>query len=210
MTQLKQDGVIDRAAVATRLSAVMQAEADAIAAVKVSDGFIDAVEILYSCKAKIITTGIGKAGLVAQKLSSTLCSTATTAIFMHAAEAAHGDLGVVEEGDVLVAFSTSGRSDEVLAAVELAQHHLGLAKVIGITSHPESALRNLSDVVVDMGVVEEPCRLGLTPSASIAVMTAVADALTLTLMDLKGVSRADYGIRHHGGYLGRRSRIDNE
>lgn len=209
MTKLVRGGVINRATVSARLGAIMKAEADAISAVKVNDGFIDAVEILFGCKNKIITTGIGKAGLVAQKFSSTLCSTATTAIFMHAAEAAHGDLGLVEQGDVLVAFSTSGKSDEVLTAVELAQHHLGLEKVIGITSHPESKLRDLSDVVVDMGVIEEPCSLGLTPSASIAVMLALADALALTLMDLKEVTSAEYGVRHHGGYLGRRSKLDN-
>ena len=205
-----KEGQLDEAAIAARMQAVMHAEAAAIKSVKVNDGFVEAVKILYACKKKIITTGVGKAGLVAQKFSTTLCSTATTAVFMHAAEAAHGDLGLVAPGDVLVAFSTSGKSDEVLSAIELAQHHLGLAKVIGITSHPESGLRDLSDVVVDMGIIEEPCSLGLTPSASIAVMLAVADAIVLTLMDLKGVTRAEYGIRHHGGYLGRRSKMDNQ
>jgi arabinose-5-phosphate isomerase len=82
--------------------------------------------------------------------------------------------------------------------------------VIGVTSHPDSELRRLSDIVLDMGPVTEPCSLGLTPTASIAVMLAISDALALTLMDLKGITRSDYGLRHHGGYLGRSARVDNE
>ncbi len=88
--------------------------------------------------------------------------------------------------------------------------HLGLKTVIGITSHPDSELRRLSDIVLDMGVVEEPCPHGLTPSSSIAVMLAISDALALVLMELKGISRHDFGLRHHGGYLGRKARLDNE
>ena len=144
-----------------------------------------------------------------EKFAVTLSSTGTPAIYVHPGEAAHGDLGVVSEGDCLVAFSTSGKTREVIEMLELAEH-LGLSKVIGITSHAESELRKHCDIILEMGVIEEPCPLGLTPSASIAVMNAIADAITLALMELKGITKQQYGLRHHGGYLGRVARLDNE
>jgi len=191
-----------------RMREIIEAEARAVAAVKVDDHFERAVRMMHDCRGKILTTGIGKAGYMANKFAATLCSTATPAHFIHPAEAAHGDLGLVSARDCIVAFSTSGKSNEVLEMLHLARH-LGLETIIGVTSHPDSELRELSDVVLDMGVIEEPCPLGLTPSASIAVMLAISDALALTLMELKGVTQKDYGLRHHGGYLGRRSRVDN-
>ena len=191
-----------------RMRAVLEAEADAIGAVAVTDDFVRAVECLAACSGKVLTTGIGKAGHIARKLAATLCSTATPADFVHPAEAAHGDLGLVGRDDVVVAFSTSGKSREVLELLEMARH-LGVAKVIGVTSHPDSDLRGLSDLVLDMGTIEEPCPLGLTPSASIAVMLAIGDAIALALMEEKGVTREEWGLRHHGGYLGRRARTDN-
>ena len=191
-----------------RMRAVLEAEADAIGAVAVTDDFVRAVECLAACSGKVLTTGIGKAGHIARKLAATLCSTATPADFIHPAEAAHGDLGLVGRDDVVVAFSTSGKSREVLELLEMARH-LGVARVIGVTSHPDSDLRGLSDLVLDMGTIEEPCPLGLTPSASIAVMLAIGDAIALALMEEKGVTREEWGLRHHGGYLGRRARTDN-
>ncbi len=191
-----------------RMREIIAAEARAVAAIDVDDAFERAVRMMHDCRGKILTTGIGKAGYMANKFAATLCSTATPAHFIHPAEAAHGDLGLVSTSDCIVAFSTSGKSREVIEMLELTRH-LGLETIIGITSHPDSALRDLSDVVLDMGVIQEPCPLGLTPSASIAVMLAISDALALTLMELKGVTQQDYGLRHHGGYLGRRSRMDN-
>ncbi len=191
-----------------RIEAVLRAEAEAIAAVQVTDDFVRAVEALAVCEGKVLATGIGKAGHIARKFAATLCSTATPANFIHPAEAAHGDLGLVGRDDLMVAFSTSGKSREVLEMLELSRH-LGVAMVIGVTSHPDSALRDLSDLVLEMGVIEEPCPLGLTPSASTAVMLAVTDAIALALLEVKGVTREDYGLRHHGGYLGRRTRTDN-
>jgi arabinose-5-phosphate isomerase len=191
-----------------RMRAVLKSEAEAINAVNIDEHFVRAVEAMLGCDGKIITTGIGKAGYIANKFAATLCSTATPAVFVHAAEAAHGDLGLVDDHDVMVAFSTSGKSREVLEILELARH-LGVAKIIGITSHPDSELRGLADLVLDMGEIEEPCPLGLTPSASMAVMLAISDALALSLMEQKGVTREDWGLRHHGGYLGRAARADN-
>jgi arabinose-5-phosphate isomerase len=191
-----------------RVREVLDREAAAIAAVRVTGEFERAVLALRDCSGKVLATGIGKAGHVARKFAATLCSTGTPAAFMHPGEAAHGDLGLVDGRDVIVAFSTSGKSNEVIEMLELSRH-LGVRTIIGVTSHPDSRLRDLSDIVLDMGPIEEPCRLGLTPTASIAVMLAIGDALALTLMDLKGVTREDYGLRHHGGYLGRKARTDN-
>ncbi|MCZ6658667.1 MAG: SIS domain-containing protein [Gammaproteobacteria bacterium] len=191
-----------------RMQAVLTAEAEAISSIEITDEFVQAVNILAACPGKVLTTGIGKAGHIARKFAATLCSTATPAGFIHPAEAAHGDLGLVGKDDVMFAFSTSGKSSEVLEILELSRH-LGVASIIGVTSHPDSALRNLADLVLDMGVIEEPCPLGLTPSASMAVMLAISDAIALSLLEVKGVTKEDYGMRHHGGYLGRRTRTDN-
>ncbi|MEC7251363.1 MAG: SIS domain-containing protein [Pseudomonadota bacterium] len=188
-----------------RMQAVLRAEAEAINAVDVSQDFVTAVEVMQGCEGKILTTGIGKAGHIAKKFAATLCSTATPADFIHPAEAAHGDLGLVGPNDVMIAFSTSGKSREVIEILEMSRH-LGVTTIIGVTSHPDSELRDHSDLVLDMGVITEPCPLGLTPSASMAVMLAISDALALALLEQKGVTREDYGLRHHGGYLGKAAR----
>jgi arabinose-5-phosphate isomerase len=191
-----------------RIGDVLAKEAAAIAAVKVTPAFEAAVLAMRDCRSKVLTTGMGKAGHIAHKFAATLCSTGTPAAFIHPGEAAHGDLGLVAPEDCIVAFSTSGKTNEIIEMLELGRH-LGLRTIIGITSHPDSRLRELSDVIIDMGIIEEPCPLGLTPSATIAVMLAISDALALTLMELKQVTKHDYGLRHHGGYLGRKARTDN-
>ena len=190
------------------MRAVIAAEAQAIASIDVTDDYVAAVALIAGCQGKVISTGIGKAGHIARKFAATLCSTATPAVFVHPAEAAHGDLGLVGQHDVLIAFSTSGKSIEVLEILELARH-LGVTGIIGVTSHPDSDLRALSDIVLDMGVIDEACPLKLTPSSSIAVMLAISDAVALALMEAKGVTKRDWGMRHHGGYLGRAARTDN-
>lgn len=191
-----------------RMRTIIDAEARAVAAIAIDDAFEQAVHALHQCEGKVLTTGMGKAGHLARRFSATLSSTGTPAYFIHPAEAAHGDLGMVSERDCIIAFSTSGKSREVLEMLELSRH-LGRETIIGVTSHPDSPMRELSDIVLNMGVIEEPCPLGLTPSSSIAVMQAISDALALTLMELKGVTKHDYGLRHHGGYLGRAARTDN-
>jgi arabinose-5-phosphate isomerase len=191
-----------------RMRTVLAAEAAAIAAIEVTDDFEQAVQILKDCRGKVLTTGIGKAGHIAKKFAATLCSTATPADFIHPAEAAHGDLGMVGRDDVMIAFSTSGKSVEVLEILELSRH-LGVTHIIGVTSHPDSMLREHCEVILDMGECVEACPLGLTPTTSMAVMLAISDAVAVALMEQKGVTRADWGKRHHGGYLGRMARTDN-
>jgi arabinose-5-phosphate isomerase len=192
-----------------KIRQILDAEAAAIGAVAVNDAYDSAIDAMRACTGKIVTTGIGKAGFIAQKFAAVLCSTGTQAVFIHPAEAAHGDLGLIGAGDVIIAFSTSGKTREVLEFIELSRH-LARTTVIGVTSHPDTELRRLSDIVLDMGVIQEPCPLGLTPSASMAVMGAIGDALALVLMEQKGISSADYALRHHGGYLGHKARLENQ
>jgi arabinose-5-phosphate isomerase len=188
-----------------RVSEIFAQEAKAISSIPVSDEFERAVTLLQACKGKVLTTGMGKAGHIAHKFSATLCSTGTPASFVHPGEAAHGDLGIIEENDAIVAFSTSGKTKEVLDALA-AGRELGLHTVIGITSHPDSELRELSDVVLDMGTIKEACQFELTPTSSMVVMLAISDVLALLLMELNGFTPEDFGKRHHGGYLGKKAR----
>lgn len=188
-----------------RLADILAAEAAAISAVRVTPAFEEAVVALRDSTGKVLTTGMGKAGHVARKFASTLCSTGTPAFYVHPGDAAHGDLGSIAAQDCIVAFSTSGKTREVLEMLTLGRQ-VGLHTVIGVTSHPDSELRLLSDIVLDMGMISEPCPHGLTPSASIAVMLAISDAIAITLMELKGFTSADFGLRHHGGYLGTMAR----
>ena len=186
-----------------RMEDIIAKEAAAIRSIKVTDDFVDAVNLLLNCRGKVITTGIGKAGYIANKFAATLSSTGTAAFFVHPAEAGHGDLGMLSEDDCIVAFSTSGKSNEVLEMLTNASQNLGVDTVIGVTSHIDSPLRDLSKVVLDMGPdIEEPCPISTTPSATIAVMLAISDALALTLMELKEFTTSDYHARHHKGYLG--------
>ena len=191
------------------ITRVLEAEAQAISRVPVGPEFERAIDALFGCTGKVLTTGMGKAGHIARKFAATLCSTGTPAIYIHPGEAAHGDLGVVSGKDCIVAFSTSGKTREVLEMLELGRH-LGLETVVGVTSHPDSRLREVSDIVLDMGPVKEPSPIGMTPSASIAVMLAISDALALVLLEMKNFSIDDFGRRHHGGYLGRVARPRGE
>ena len=194
------------------MSQIIETEATAIRSINVTDAFEEAVNILMSCPGRIVTTGIGKAGFIAHKFAATLSSTGTPAFYIHPAEAGHGDMGMLSEGDCIIAFSTSGKSVEVIEMLEIA-HHLGIHSIIGVTSHTDSPLRDLSEIVLDMGPdIEEPCPLKITPSATIAVMLAISDAIALTLMKLKNFTKEDYGMRHHKGYLGTitRKQYDSE
>ena len=185
-----------------KMSRIIQSEAAAISAIHITDAFEDAVNKLLACKGRVVTTGIGKAGFIAHKFAATLSSTGTPAFYIHPAEAGHGDMGMLDVGDCIVAFSTSGKSNEVIEMLEIA-HHLGIDSIIGITSHVDSPIRELSEIVLDMGPdIEEPCPLKITPSATIAVMLAISDAIALTLMELKNFTKEEYGMRHHKGYLG--------
>ena len=181
---------------------IMEAEAAAIRDISVTEAFETGVQLLMDTPGRVIATGIGKAGFIARKFAATLASTRTPAFFINPAEAGHGDLGMVTDNDAIVAFSTSGKSNEVIQTLQIARQ-LGVSRIIGVTSHPESPMRRFCEVILDMGSdLVEPCPLKLTPSASIAVMLAISDAVALNLMELKAFTKEDYGRRHHSGYLG--------
>lgn len=184
-----------------RAKEIIAAEAAALHRIPLDANFERAVQTIFECTGKVITTGMGKAGNIAKKMAGTLCSTGTPAAYLHPGEAAHGDLGLLSTGDVIVAYSTSGKTREVIEMLELA-HHFGIGTIIGITSHPDSILRNQSTIVIDMGIIDEPCIFGLTPTASTTVMLAISDALALVLMEMRAFTKGDFGLRHHGGYLG--------
>jgi arabinose-5-phosphate isomerase len=191
-----------------RAKEILDAESDAIRNIPLDEHFVSAVDILFHCTNKVVTTGMGKAGNIAQKVAGTLCSTGTPACFLHPGESAHGDLGLLDKGDVILAFSTSGKTREIIEMLDRAKE-LGVHSFIGITSHPDSTIRRLCDVVISMGEIAEPCSLGLTPTASTAVMLAIGDALALVLMEKRKFTKAQYGHRHHGGYLGQKARASH-
>jgi arabinose-5-phosphate isomerase len=188
-----------------RAREILNCEADAIRGIPLNGAFEKAVMAIVESRGKVITTGMGKAGNIATKMAGTLCSTGTPAVYLHPGESAHGDLGLVAPEDIIIAFSTSGKTREVLEMLERARG-LGPITIIAITSHPDAEIRKLADIEIDMGIMEEPCRLKLTPSASTTVMLAISDALALVVMEKKGLTLEQYGVRHHGGYLGERSR----
>ena len=170
-----------------------------------SPGLKAAVEVVSTCRGKVITTGMGKAGHAAQKSSSSLSSLGIPSVYLHPGEAAHGDVGVVSDGDILMAFSTSGKTREVMETIEFTKH-LGISKVISITSHKDSAIRDVSDIVVDMGPVREAGYLEIAPTTSIVVMLVISDLIAVMAAEARGFQMPDYALRHHGGYLGMKSR----
>ena len=182
---------------------VLSAEARAILAVgdRIGPTFRDAVEWVLACGGQIVVTGMGKAGFIAQKLSATLASTGTPSIFLHPAEAVHGDLGRVAQRDVVLALSNSGATEEILRLLP-ALKRIG-ARIIAITGDPSSGLAQGADLVLDIGRIDEACPMGLVPTASTAALHALGDALAMTLVRLKQFSSDEYALFHPGGSLGR-------
>ena len=164
------------------------------------DNFSRATYAIAECHSKIITTGIGKAGHVARKMASTLCSLSIPSVYLHPGEASHGDSGIITPNDVLIAFSTSGKTREVIEVAQLAKT-LGVKCNIAVTSHPDAPLRSVCDIEVNMGLVQEAGHLEIAPTTSITVMLVIADMLAVIAAEIKGVTLQDYAVRHHSGYL---------
>jgi arabinose-5-phosphate isomerase len=192
-------GVTDRL-VAKR---VLQTEAEAICALidRVDDRFDAAVRILAECEGRVITTGVGKSGLVARKVAATLASTGTPAFFLHPTEAAHGDIGVMQRGDAVIGMSSSGETQEVLFVVTAARR--AGVPVIALTGNLASPLARAADAAIDCHVSEEACPFNLVPTASTTAALALGDALCMTLLVSKGFTQADFASLHPGGKLGR-------
>lgn len=182
---------------------VLSAEARAIASLSQRLGapFLEALDLLDACRGRIVTTGIGKPGFIAQKLSATLASTGVPSLYLHPAEAAHGDLGRVARGDVVVALSNSGTTEEILRLLTPLKRLK--VKVVALTSDPRSPLAKASDVVLDIGAIDEACPIGLVPTASSAALHALSDALAMTLAWQRELTPERYAHLHPGGKLGR-------
>ena len=182
---------------------VLDIEADAISALKdrLDGGFVRAVEIILNCRGRVVVCGIGKSGHVGSKIASTLASTGTPAFFVHAAEASHGDLGMIARDDVFIAVSNSGETAELLVIVPLIKRRG--AKLIALTGRLDSALGVEADACVYAGAVKEACPLNLAPTASTTAALALGDAIAVALMQARGFSDRDFASSHPGGRLGR-------
>ncbi|MFZ0634134.1 MAG: KpsF/GutQ family sugar-phosphate isomerase [Candidatus Acidiferrales bacterium] len=185
---------------------VLRIESEAIAGLidRLDARFDQAVELLFRCKGRVVVTGMGKSGLIGRKLAATFASTGTPSLFLHAAEAAHGDLGMLVAEDVAVAISTSGETQELLDLLETLKR-LGIP-LITLTANPRSTLGTSSDIVIDIAVKEEACSLNLAPTASTAAALAMGDALAIALLDRRGFKEDDFAALHPGGKLGKRLR----
>lgn len=164
--------------------------------------FIKAIEILYNCKGKVIFTGIGKSGHIARKISSTFSSTGTPSIFLHPAEAIHGDLGIIDKEDVLVIISNSGETEEIINIIPYLKF-LNVP-IICITGNINSTLAQKSDVVIDIKIKREACPFNLAPTSSTTAILVLGDALAITLMELKGFTKEQFAKLHPGGLIGKR------
>jgi len=195
---------MNRAQVLKRAADVLRIEADGIVSIieRLDDNFLRAIELLAGCSGKVVVTGMGKSGLICRKIAATLASTGTPSFFLHSGDAVHGDLGMVMKGDVVLAVSNSGETDEILKLLPHCKF-LGL-KLIVMTGNADSTLAKAADVVVNVGVKEEACPLGLAPTASTTAALAMGDALAVVLLEHKGFKEEDFAVRHPGGILGRR------
>lgn len=190
---------------------VLLDEAEAIRNIPVTPDFETAVEIIYQrvhrMKGKLVASGMGKAGQIALNIATTLSSTGTPAVFLHPSDSQHGDLGVVQENDVLLLVSNSGKTREIIELVDLSGHLYPGLPLIVITGNNDSELARKAGACLYTGAPKEVCPLGLTPSTSTTAMTVIGDILMVLLMKKIGFTSEDYSKRHHGGYLGDKSRL---
>ncbi len=189
---------------------VIAREAMAITNIPVTSGYEECVNIIFDRvhvkKGKLVASGMGKAGQIALNIATTLSSTGTPSVFLHPSDSQHGDLGVIQENDVLLLISNSGKTREILELTELAGRlHSGLPLIV-ITGNMDSQLAKMADVCLFTGAPEEVCPLGLTPSTSTTTMTVIGDILMVLMMKKIGFTSQEYSKRHHGGYLGDKSR----
>jgi len=195
---------------AEEIRAILDREAEAIRNIPVNGEFDRAVQLIYERVhqggGKIISSGMGKAGHVANHIATTLSSTGSPALFIHPSEAQHGDLGIIRQNDLLLLLSNSGRTREIIELVELTRALYASIPVILITGNPEGELVKKSEVVLFTGHPDEVCPLGLTPTTSSTAMAVMGDVLVVLLMKKIRFTPEDYARRHHGGYLGQKSR----
>jgi arabinose-5-phosphate isomerase len=184
---------------------VLDLESEAIAQLRarLDAAFLTGVELIAQCRGRLVVTGMGKSGLIGRKLAATFASLGIPAFFLHPAEAAHGDVGMVARGDIMLAVSNSGETEEILRLLPIINNRFGL-KLIAITGNSRSTLAKRSDVVLNVHVAQEAGPFGLIPTASIAATLAMGDALAIAVMTHCGFRQGDFALFHPGGHLGRR------
>lgn len=196
------------------LKSILDRESEAIRNIPVDIKYRQAVELIvehvHEHHGKIITSGMGKAGHIAQNLAATFASTGTPAIFLHPSEAQHGDLGILGKNDLMILISNSGKTREIVELIHLSRHLVPNIPFICITGDPESLLAKSADVALFTGKPDEVCPLGLTPTSSTIVMMAMGHLLVIGTMSSISFGYEDYSKRHHGGYLGDISRQKKE
>jgi arabinose-5-phosphate isomerase len=189
---------------------IFEDEARAVMNIPISENFGKACDLIYEAvhlnKGKVVASGMGKAGQIALNIATTFSATGTPAIFLHPSDAQHGDLGVIQPNDILLLVSNSGKTLEIIELCDLVKNLGYTLKIIVITGNPDGILGNFADVTINTGHPQEVCPLGLTPTTSTTVMTVIGDALVVILMKRIGFTAAEYAKRHHGGYLGMKSR----
>ena len=183
---------------------VLKIEAESIVNLidKINENFVRAVDLIATCKGKVVLTGIGKSGFISKKIASTLASTGTPAFFLHPAEGVHGDLGMLSPKDVVVIISNSGETDEVLQLIPLLKR-MNL-KIIVFTGNANSTLASRGDIIINTSVKEEACPWGFVPTSSTTAALAMGDALAIAVLKKKGVQQEDFAVLHPGGTLGKR------
>lgn len=189
---------------------IIEKEAQAVSRIPVGPEYEEAINLIVShvhnMGGKLITSGMGKAGQIAMNISTTFSSTGTPSVFLHPSEAQHGDLGVLQKNDLFLLVSNSGRTREILELTELVRNLAPDVKFIVLTGNGNSPLAHEADVVLTTGHPDEVCALGLAPTTSTTVMTVIGDALVVETMKRIGFTVEEYNKRHHGGYLGKRSK----
>ena len=193
-----------------KIQDILHKEAQAILDIPVSDQFEKAVNLIveqvHQKGGKHVTSGMGKAGQIAMNIATTFCSTGIPAVFLHPSEAQHGDLGILQKNDLMLVISNSGKTREILELLQLASTLMPELKFIVITGNNQSELAQRADVCLFTGAAGEVCPLGLTPTTSTTLMTVIGDILVVQTMKKTGFTIEEYSKRHHGGYLGEKSR----
>ncbi len=194
-----------------RIRDILKHEAKAVLNIPVNESYEKAINIIHNSVhingGKIIVSGMGKAGQIAINIATTLSSTGTPSVFLHPSDAQHGDLGIIQKNDALLLVSNSGKTREILELYKLAKNLYPEIKIIVLVGKPNSPLGNLADNILSTGNPTEVCPLGLSPTTSTTAMTVIGDILVVLMMDKIKFSAEEYAKRHHGGYLGQKSRI---
>ena len=184
--------------------AVIETEQVALSALakRIDNKFVDACNIILGCSGRVVVTGMGKSGHIANKIAATLASTGTPSFFVHPGEASHGDLGMITPNDVVIALSNSGETDEIVALLPVIKRLN--TPLITLTGNPDSTLAKTSNINIDVSIKKEACPLGLAPTSSTTAALAMGDAIAIALLEVRGFSEDDFALSHPGGTLGRR------